>query len=86
MALIHGTPLPPVRGSRFVDHDGLAVPAGFHWSPAVEVTVVKKAFGIADKMVVLWREDGSLEEIADEQLVPVTRSAVRMTWEAFTAS
>jgi hypothetical protein len=82
-ALVRGKPLPSLPGEQFVDHGGLAVPVGFHWSPSVDVEVVKQAFGIGDNQLVLWRADGSLSSIAREQLVPVTRSGVRLTMEAF---
>ena len=43
--LVRGAPLPPLPGSRFVEQDGIAVPAGFTWNPAVSVQVMKRALG-----------------------------------------
>lgn len=77
--LVRGTPLPPLPGKRFVLHDGVAVPAGFGWSPAVSAGVVARRFGASEEALVLWDEDGSIRRLHREQFMPVTRSAVAMT-------
>jgi hypothetical protein len=39
--LVRGTPLPPLAGRRFVEFDGIAVPIGWHWTPAVDAQTVR---------------------------------------------
>lgn len=77
--LVRGTPLPPLPGKRFALNEGVAVPAGFGWSPAVSAGVVARRLGASDEALVLWNEDGTLSRLHREQFVPVTRSAVAAT-------
>ncbi len=42
--LIRGVPLAPIRGKYFVLAGGIAVPCGWHWSPAVDVDVLARGF------------------------------------------
>jgi hypothetical protein len=79
--LIRGTPLPPLKGERFVEEAGIAVPAGWTWTPAVEATVVREAFGLHPAELALWSADGTWDRIADENFVKATRSAVRLSVE-----
>ena len=79
--LVHGTPLPPLPGQRFVLRQGLAVPAGFAWQPAVSAEVVIRRFGVAGDALVLWNADDTITRLHTEQLIPVTRGAVRATAE-----
>lgn len=80
--LVRGTPLPPLPGKRFVLHGGVAVPAGFHWSPAVSVDVLSRRLGASNEALVLWHDDGTLTRFHTEQFVDATRSGVQQTSEA----
>lgn len=77
--LVHGTPLPPLPGQRFVLRQGLAIPAGFAWQPAVSAEVVIRRFGVSGNALVLCNTDYTITRLHTEQLIPVTRSAVRAT-------
>jgi len=77
--LVHGTPLPPLPGQRFVLHQRVAVPAGFTWQPAVSAEVVAHRFGVSGDALVLWNEDDTITRLHTEQLIPVTRSGVVAT-------
>jgi hypothetical protein len=78
-AAIHGRPLPPLPGEPWVEQDGIAVPAGWAWSPAVEAAIVRQVFGLAAGDVALWHVDGAWEQIAADDFVRATRAAVRQT-------
>ncbi len=71
--------LPPLPGQRWVEQEGIAVPAGWTWTPAVEAALVRQIFGLAAGDVALWHADGAWERIAAEEFVRVTRAAVRET-------
>jgi hypothetical protein len=79
---IEGSPLPSVPGRRFSVGEGVAVPCGFTWSPALSVAALRHWLGLAAGDVALATEGGGWEIIKDEQFVPATRSAVRATAEA----
>ena len=79
--LVQGTPLPPIPGSRFVLHQGVAVPAGFAWHPAVGADVLSRRLGVSGDALVLWNVDETMTRLHTEQLIPATRSAVRATEE-----
>jgi hypothetical protein len=77
--LVQGTPLPPLPGKRFILHQGVAVPAGFTWQPAVSVGVVARRFGVSTDTLVIWNEDDTITRLHSEQLIPATRSGVVAT-------
>jgi hypothetical protein len=76
---IHGRPLPPLPGQRWVEQEGIAVPAGWTWTPAIEAALLRQVFGLAEGDVALWHADGAWERIAAEEFVRATRVAVRET-------
>ena len=61
---VRGAPSPPLPGAHFVETDGIAVPAGWSWSPALDAAVLRSAFELAVGDVVLLNPDGSHEVIA----------------------
>lgn len=77
--LIRGEPLPPIRGARYVDCDGILVPAGWTWSPRIESALLRQRIRLAEKDVALFSLDGSFERIPADVFVRATRSAVRRT-------
>jgi len=79
--LVKGSPLPSIPGKQFVDHDGVAVPVGFGWSPALDAAVVRRLFGVGEGGLAVWHEDGTLTLLSSEQFVPATRSAARMSMQ-----
>jgi hypothetical protein len=80
--LVHGQPLPPLPGRRFVEQNQIAVPAGLTWQPEVSVEVVRRLFHVNNDTLVVWEGDESFIRLHSEQWVPATRSAVRATTEA----
>ena len=68
--------LPPLPGQRWVEQEGIAVPAGWTWTPAVEAALVRQVFGLAAGDVALWHADGAWERIAGDEFVRATRAAV----------
>ncbi|HEX5219616.1 MAG TPA: hypothetical protein VFZ59_08615 [Verrucomicrobiae bacterium] len=77
--LVRGKPLPPLPGRRFALYQGVAVPAGFTWKPAVSEDVLACRFGVTGDALMLWNEDGTVVRLHGEQFVPASRSAVRAT-------
>ena len=49
---VHVHPLPPLPGQRWVEQEGIAVPAGWTWAPAVEAELLRQVFGLA---TATWR-------------------------------
>jgi hypothetical protein len=84
--LVRGTPLPSLPGSRFVLHDGVAVPAGFAWAPGVSKQVLARRFGASPEALVLWYEDGTSSRFHTEHFVPAAPSAVLATERSLTES
>ena len=84
LVLVRGTPLPPLPGTRFVETDGIAVPLGFAWSPAVPAAVLRRVFKLEKDDALLWTADGVRRRIAAGDWVRATRSAVRLTCDALT--
>ncbi|HAM70552.1 MAG TPA: hypothetical protein DCM86_02800 [Verrucomicrobiales bacterium] len=78
-ALVRGTPLPPLPGRRWVERQGIAVPEGFTWAPAVGISVLRSLLGAAPGMLVLWLEEGDHWRVLEEQFIAATRWAIRCT-------
>jgi hypothetical protein len=78
--------LPPLPGRRWVEQDGVAIPAGWSWTPAVDAALLREVFGLAEGDVALWHADGTWERIAAEEFVRATRAAVRATAKEMTKS
>lgn len=76
-AAIWGRPCPPISGLRWVERRGIAVPAGFSWSPRVSDEVVRRAFALDEGTVMLWHEDSRISRIREEQFVEATRPHIR---------
>ncbi len=83
--VVRGAPLPPLPGTRLVDHDGIIVPAGWTWQPHVSADVVREAFALQARDALLWMPDASCQRIRSEDLVQATRSAARSTAVAVTS-
>jgi len=78
---VHGQPLPPLRGQRFTLDDGIAVPAGWTWRPAVDAGVLRAACRLDTNDVALMQPQRNWELIKAKHFVRLTRSAVRETAE-----
>lgn len=77
--IVRGIPLPPIAGTQLVEIDGLLVPAGWEWRPAVDAQTVRTLLGLQAKDIALFDRAGSWELIAPEQWVQATRSAIRLS-------
>lgn len=78
-AVLWGTPVPPLPGRRFVERDGVAVPAGYAWSPAVDAGVLREVFGMRAGDLVLLDEAGGYEWVAAGDFARASRSGARAT-------
>ncbi|QGQ22415.1 hypothetical protein F1728_06890 [Gimesia benthica] len=81
--IIRGAPLPSIEGSFFCEQKGIAVAAGWVWSPQVDVDVLHSLFKLNPGDVVLLHADQSREFIGADQFTPLTRSSVRLTLQRF---
>jgi hypothetical protein len=82
-AIVRGDPLPPLPGERWVEREGIAVPAGWRWSPPVEAAIVRAVFGLEPGDLALWQTDGTWRRIRAADFAPASRAAVRATAEGF---
>jgi hypothetical protein len=82
MAVIRGTPIPPIQGTPLVDHAGILLPAGWHWAPPIDAEVVRQSLQLASGDIALFDVDGSWQRIAPLDFVHATRSAVRLSAES----
>jgi hypothetical protein len=79
LVVIRGTPLPPIRGTRYVESEGVAVEAGWTWSPPLDAAVLRAALGLADGDLALLHRDGSWDRLRADDFVHASRSAIRLT-------
>jgi len=78
-ALIWGSPLPPLPGTRLYEQSGVSVPCGFTWSPAIDVASLRRALELEEDDVAVFAEDGSWQLLPTAAFVQARRSAVRLT-------
>lgn len=81
--LLLGTPLPPLPGQELWQRDGLLLPAGLDLEAPLLGPLLRQRLQEAPDDVLLLGADGGWERVAAEHVLPVTRSAVRLTWEEF---
>ncbi len=81
--LLLGTPLPPIIGQELWLREGLLLPAGFDVEAPLLAPLLARQLNPAGDALLLFAADGSWERILNEELVPATRSAVRLTAEGF---
>ena len=79
--IVRGTPLPPLPGERWVECEGIATPAGWRWSPAVEAAIVRAVFGLQPGDLALWQTDGTWQRVRAAEFTAASRAAVRATAE-----
>jgi hypothetical protein len=77
--IVRGVPLPPLPGTRLVEEQGVAVPSGWHWSPAVDAEILHRMFKLSANDLLLWTAQGRRERIASDRFVRATRSAIRLS-------
>jgi hypothetical protein len=80
--LIRGAPLPPLPGMRLVERDGIVVPVGWEWTPALAPDVLRQVFSLGKGDALLWTPDGESERIRADDHVQASRSAARFTASA----
>ena len=76
--LVLGAPLPSIPGRLFVAGEGIVIPAGSAWFPAVSALTLRRLFGTPDQDIVLWDEDG-IRHLSSELIVPASRANARAT-------
>lgn len=81
--VIWGNPLPPIEGTHFCELKGVAVQAGWTWTPAVDVEVLQHLFQLSNGDLVLLHSNQTREIIQADQFVRLTRSSVRLSLEQF---
>jgi hypothetical protein len=79
-ALVLGTPLPALSCRACVEEQGVVVPAGLAWRPAVSAFTVRKTLQAPAGAIVLWEETG-VQVLGAELFVAASRGAARATRE-----
>ena len=77
--LIRGQPLPPIPGDRLVEVEGIVVPAGWTWSPALAASVLRQVCGLETGELALLHPDGGWERVSASCFVRASHSAIRQT-------
>jgi len=75
--LVRGLPLPPIPGLFWTEQEGICVPAGYAWEPAVNAAVAGQLLGLAPQQLALLDPRGTHEVILPDYWVRASRSAVR---------
>ena len=78
-ALVRGLPLPPLFGEHWVETCGIAVPAGWTWSPQIETTVIRDLLLFQEGELALLDSEGGWTLVREDDFVRASPSAVRET-------
>ena len=85
-AFITGHPLPAMAGSTFYQLGRLWLPCGYGLPDYAWPELIEESQGLGRNRMAIFQRDGSFEEVDEENLVPVTRAAVRTTISGTAAS
>lgn len=77
--IVRGTPLPSIRGMRYVESAGIAVPSGWTIRPRVDASVLASLLALGKGDLALFRTDGSFEQIPARCFARCTRAVIRQT-------
>ena len=77
--LLRGTPLPPIRGERWIEYQNIAVPVGWTWFPAVSIQALNQIFNATDNHLILVEESGCWQKIDRQFFAKASRIAIRTT-------
>ena len=80
MALVLGTPVPPLEAQYLVAQQNILIPAGMHWLPAMDPESVASSFGVSPGQWLLWRSQDDWCLLDDDLLVPLARASVRLSF------
>lgn len=81
--LVLGAPPPSLPCSACVEENGVVVPAGLAWQPAVSTKTLRRVLGAAEDAVIFWDAAG-VHVLGAELFVPASRGAARATRAAST--
>lgn len=81
--LLLGSPLPPLPGQELWLRNGLLLPAGYDVEAPLLAPLLRQKLESAADDVLLFAADGSWERVSQAEILPVTRSAVRLTFRNF---
>lgn len=79
MVVVRGEPAPSIPGQRFVEREGVAVPAGWAWEPAVDAVVLRELLGLQTNDLALLHPDGAWEHVPADGFTRASRSAIRLS-------
>ncbi len=80
--LVVGSPLPPISGEHFTLCEGIAVPAGYAWRPAVDAGVLRHKLGLEEGDLAVFSLQGRCAIVRADAFVGASRSAAHLTAEA----
>ena len=80
---IEGDLLPSLKAPQFCIHENVATPLGKTWSPKVNAFAVQASMGASRDDRVIFYENGEVDVIPSETLVPLTAANLRATQVAF---
>lgn len=77
--LVVGIPLPPLKGQRYWHREGVFVPAGYHWSPAIDAHTLRDVLGLAADELAIFEVDATWRRASRTELVRASRRSLRAT-------
>lgn len=78
--LVRGAPLPAVPGAFYYDCDGILLPVGFRWEPAIPARSVQRMMGLAEGDLAIWQGSNcAWQRLPGDKFVPALRANVRQT-------
>ena len=80
--LVIGAPLPPLPGAEYWQRENLLIPAGHDFESSFVTSLVSRKLNPDGLYFLLFDRSGQWQPIPIDQVVPATRSAIRLTVES----
>lgn len=86
IVFVVGKPLPPIPCQFLCKHGRIFIPAGYHWVPSLDSSIVEQSFGVQVDQWLLWTVDFGWTLLVENHCLPLSRASLRATLKEMSTS
>ncbi len=86
IVFVVGNPLPPIPCQFLCKLGRIFIPAGYHWVPSLDSSIVEQSFGVQLDQWLLWTVDYGWSLLIENHCLPLSRASLRATLKEMSTS